>query len=70
MRVLGVCVVVDNLVRRGSLAIPEKVKANSRIQESRKVVEMVGKDSRVKAVVMQMVGENSYDAFLLAVVTE
>jgi hypothetical protein len=35
---------------------------------ARKVVENIGKDDRLEGVVMQTVGEKSYDGFLLAVV--
>jgi predicted O-methyltransferase YrrM len=62
----GSVVYVDNVVRQlleigavGPAAKDEKVE---------NLVEMVGKDERVEAVVMQTVGAKDYDGFLMAVV--
>ena len=64
----GACVIVDNVVRKGWLVDEEKAKVDKNVQGSRKTVENVGKDARVDAVVMQLVGEKNYDGFLVAVV--
>lgn len=64
----GACIIVDNVVRRGMLADEEAAKTNVNVQGSRKVVENAGKDSRVDAVVIQLVGEKNYDGFLVATV--
>lgn len=66
----GACLIVDNVVRQGSLADAEFAKTNSRTAGSRLLVENVGKDDRADAVVMQTVGEKSYDGFLMAVVRD
>ncbi|KAG9185240.1 hypothetical protein G6011_07784 [Alternaria panax] len=61
----GACVIVDNVVRKGQLA---EEASDPRIAGARRVVENVGKDERLDGVVLQTVGEKSYDGFLLAVV--
>lgn len=64
----GACVIVDNVVRRGFLADAEKAKTDVMVEGSRRVVENAGKDPRVDAVVIQLVGEKNYDGFLVATV--
>jgi predicted O-methyltransferase YrrM len=61
----GACIIVDNVVRRGRLAndVDEPGVVGARM-----VVENIGKDERLEGVVMQTVGEKSYDGFLFAVV--
>lgn len=66
----GACVVVDNVVRKGQIADEEVAERDSRVRGGRVVVENVGKDKRVDAVVMQTVGEKNYDGFLIAVVKD
>ncbi len=61
----GACIIVDNVVRAGRLA---KDIDDSRVQGARRVVEGIGKDERLDGVVMQTVGEKSYDGFLMAIV--
>jgi predicted O-methyltransferase YrrM len=61
----GACIIVDNVVRKGQLA---KDVTDPSVVGARKVVENIGKDDRLEGVVMQTVGEKSYDGFLLAVV--
>ena len=61
---------VDNVVRRGTTADAEAAKHDPKIQGSRVVIENAGKDSRVDSVVLQTVGEKSYDGFLMAVVKD
>jgi predicted O-methyltransferase YrrM len=63
----GTCIIVDNVVRRGSIVDPA-MKDDPRIAGARRVIEGVGKDKRVEATVLQMVGDKSYDGFLIAVV--
>lgn len=67
MCVPGATIFVDNMVSRGRLVDP-KHQHEKNIAGARKVVEMVGNDERVDAVVMQLVGEKSYDGVLMAVV--
>ncbi|KAJ4368923.1 hypothetical protein N0V83_006005 [Neocucurbitaria cava] len=61
----GAVVIVDNVVRQGKLASETN---DPRIAGARRVVENIGKDGRLDGIVMQTVGEKSYDGFLLAVV--
>ncbi|KAI4911045.1 hypothetical protein J4E90_007302 [Alternaria incomplexa] len=61
----GACVIVDNVVRKGQLA---EETDDPRIAGAKRVVENVGKDERLDGVVLQTVGEKSYDGFLLATV--
>lgn len=70
----GACIIVDNVVLWGYLADPEgadKLKQfgfEGMVEGAREVVEKVGKDERVDATVLQVVGEKGYDGFLMAVV--
>lgn len=66
----GACLIVDNVVRQGSLADAEFAESDSRAKGSRLLVEKVGQDERAEAVVVQTVGGKSYDGFLLAVVRD
>lgn len=61
----GACIIVDNVVRKGQLA---QDLDDPRIAGARRVVERVGKDSRLDGVVVQTVGDKNYDGFLIAVV--
>jgi predicted O-methyltransferase YrrM len=58
---------VDNVVRKGQVADP-RFKEEPRIQGIHNLVEAVGKDERVDAVVIQTVAEKNYDGFLMALV--
>lgn len=62
----GACIFVDNMAQRGALV--DMKDDGSSVVGARQVVENVGKDSRVDGVLMQMVGEKSYDGYLMAVV--
>ena len=64
----GACVIVDNVVRRGFLTDAERAKTDVMVEGSRRVVENAGKDPRVDAVVIQLVGEKNYDGFLVATI--
>jgi predicted O-methyltransferase YrrM len=63
----GGVIYVDNVVRKGQLA-DESKKDEPAVKGSRSLVEAVGKDERVDAVVLQTVGEKNYDGWLMAVV--
>lgn len=67
MTLPGGPIFVDNVVRRGNVVNEEMLDAEPN-QGARKVIEEVGVDQRVDAVVMQTVGEKNYDGFLMAVV--
>jgi predicted O-methyltransferase YrrM len=62
----GSVIYVDNVVRE--LLESGIVGAEKRNEAATPLVERVGKDERVEAVVMQTVGCKSYDGFLMAVV--
>ncbi|KAJ1546911.1 hypothetical protein HK096_004522 [Nowakowskiella sp. JEL0078] len=61
-------IIVDNVVRNGTLINDTLAKEDSRIRGAREVIEKAGKDERVDSVVLQTVGEKSYDGFLISVV--
>lgn len=61
-------VYVDNVVRKGQLADVELAQREPIVAGIRRVVEEVGRDERVDAVVLQTVSEKNYDGFLMAVV--
>ena len=61
----GTGIFVDNVVTKGRLADPEDT--HERVTATRKMVEAIGKDERVEAVVMQTVSSKNYDGFLMAV---
>lgn len=65
----GACIYVDNIVRMGLLVSEKHIKDGEKgVMGARKLVENVGKDGRVDAVVQQTVAEKTYDGFLMAVV--
>ena len=65
----GACIYVDNVVRLGTLVSEQHIKdGDDRVMGARRLVENVGKDNRVEAVVQQTVAEKTYDGFLMAVV--
>lgn len=64
----GTGIYVDNVVRKGKLADAEAAKEDGRVAGSRELVEAVGKNDKVDAVVLQTLSEKNYDGFLMAVV--
>ena len=62
----GSVIIVDNIVREGGLA--DEVSTDEAIVASRKVVELIGSDSRLDGTVMQTVGTKGYDGFAVAMV--
>ena len=63
------CIIVDNVVRRGTLASDEAAKSDDGVEGARKVVEAAGKDKRLSSTALiQTVGEKNYDGFLICVV--
>jgi predicted O-methyltransferase YrrM len=63
----GTVIVVDNVVRMGGV-VDESRKDDPNIQGTKRLIEGVGKDSRVDATILQVVGDKNYDGFLTAVV--
>lgn len=65
----GACIYVDNVVRKGKLVDKTLIQSEEPgVMGSRAVIEAVGRDERVEAVVLQTVSEKNYDGFLIAVV--
>jgi predicted O-methyltransferase YrrM len=62
----GGIIIVDNVIRRGGIADPERF-GDERIAGSREVIEKAGADPRVAASVLQTVGDKSYDGMVIAV---
>jgi predicted O-methyltransferase YrrM len=62
----GSLIIVDNVVREGGLA--DSLSEDAAIRASRAVVELMGRDPRVEATVMQTVGAKGYDGFAIALV--
>jgi predicted O-methyltransferase YrrM len=58
--------VVDNIVRRGRLVLADSGDKN--VDGARRAVENVGRDGRVEAVVLQLVGHKNHDGILVATV--
>ena len=63
----GTAIVVDNVVRGGRLAQPRTGDAG--VDAMRDMTELIGRDPRVTATIVQTVGSKGYDGFLLAVVS-
>lgn len=63
----GACIVVDNVVRMGGV-VDEKRFEEPNIKGTRRLIDGVGKDKRVDATILQIVGGKNYDGFLTAVV--
>jgi predicted O-methyltransferase YrrM len=61
----GTCIIIDNVVRNTNWTSDI---GDPRSKEARQFVENLGKDERLEGVVMQTVGERSWDGFLFAVV--
>ena len=64
----GACLVVDNVVAKGKLANAKDAEIDDMVRGGREVVVQVGRDERVEATVLQIVGAKDYDGFLMAVV--
>lgn len=67
MSIPGACVIVDNVVLKGQI-VQEEPEEKDKVRGAKAVIEAVGTDARVDAVVLQMVGEKNYDGILMAVV--
>ncbi|WP_067862172.1 O-methyltransferase [Nocardia shimofusensis] len=62
----GTVIVVDNVVRHGALADANTVDPSARA--GRELVELLGKDTRLEATVLQTVGAKGWDGFAFALV--
>ena len=63
MSVPGACIVVDNVVAKGKLAVASEAEVDELVRGGRDCVERVGRDERVDGVVLQTVGEKDYDGY-------
>jgi predicted O-methyltransferase YrrM len=63
----GSVIIADNVVRSGEVI--DAASADPMVQGARRFTEMVGKEPRVSATMVQTVGSKGYDGFTLAVVT-
>jgi predicted O-methyltransferase YrrM len=63
----GGLIIADNVVRKG--AVCDERSADSGVQGVRRMNELVARERRVSASVIQTVGSKGYDGFLLALVT-
>ena len=61
---------IDNVVRGGRIVDLEVCAVDEKVKGGRDAIELVGKDLRVDSVVVQTVGEKSYDGALWAVLNE
>ncbi|MBW3611976.1 MAG: class I SAM-dependent methyltransferase, partial [Actinobacteria bacterium] len=61
-------IVVDNVVRGG--AVVDAASPDPGVQGTRRLYELLGREPRVGATVIQTVGSKGYDGFALAVVTD
>jgi predicted O-methyltransferase YrrM len=62
----GTVIVVDNVVRGGSVAFPDEADANA--EGIRAFAELVAHDPRLRGTAIQTVGRKGYDGFALVVV--
>lgn len=63
----GSLIITDNVVRDGALA--DHASTDPSVQAMRRFTEMLGKEPRVNATVIQTVGAKGYDGFAVALVT-
>jgi predicted O-methyltransferase YrrM len=61
----GAIIIVDNVVRDGQVIDPN---GSSMVQGVRRLFELVKRENRVSATVVQTVGDKGYDGYLMAVV--
>ncbi len=65
---VGTVIVADNVVREGAVA--DASSSDPKVQGSRRVLEMMGRDPRLEATALQTVGSKGYDGFAIARVKE
>jgi predicted O-methyltransferase YrrM len=62
----GTVIVCDNVVREG--AVLDRTSADPGVQGTRRMFDMIGKDTRLSATAIQTVGAKSWDGFAIAIV--
>ncbi len=62
----GTVIVCDNVVREG--AVLDRTSADPSVQGTRRMFDMIGKDTRLSATAIQTVGAKSWDGFAIAIV--
>jgi len=63
----GSLIIVDNVIRKGALLDTES--ADPAVQGMRRLIDMLGAESRISATAIQTVGNKGYDGFVIALVT-
>jgi len=66
----GTCIIIDNVVRRGRVISEAEAQKDTAVAGTRRAIEGVGKNPKVDATIMQLVGDKNYDGFLVSVVKE
>ncbi|KAG5761509.1 hypothetical protein H9Q69_010754 [Fusarium xylarioides] len=64
----GGCIIVDKVVRRGSIVNPKLVGTDDTVTQVRKLIERAGSDPYVSSTILQTFGDKNYDGMLIAVV--
>jgi predicted O-methyltransferase YrrM len=67
---VGTCIIIDNVVRRGRVVSETEAQKDTAVAGTRRAIDGVGKNPRVDATILQLVGEKNYDGFLVSVVKE
>jgi len=65
----GSLIVVDNVVRRGAVALAGPDNDDPAVQGTRRLLELIAAEPRVNATVIQTVGSKGYDGLAIALVT-
>jgi predicted O-methyltransferase YrrM len=65
----GSLIIIDNVVRRGAIALAEPDNDDPAVQATRRVLELIAAEPRVSATVIQTVGVKGYDGLAIALVT-
>lgn len=63
---VGTVIIVDNVIRDGAVA--DAASTDPRVVGSRRVLEMMGSNSRLEASALQTVGSKGYDGFAIGIV--
>lgn len=65
---VGGLIVVDNVVRRGAVALAEPGNDDPAVQGTKRLLELIAAEPRVSATVIQTVGSKGYDGLAIALV--
>lgn len=62
----GTIIIADNVVRDG--AVIDEINVDERVQGVRRFMDLLQEESQIESTAIQIVGNKSYDGFVLAVV--